>query len=487
MPQSAPTPCTRTPRRRGVASVMAMLFMVVFSALALGFYAATTTASQVADNEKRSASAQSAAESGFQFLRYHLAGLDIPPGLTNEQLFEEVCMQLEGRLNNTGNLNGGEIGYDPGLSTILIPATGYVKLDPGGAQQFKVTITRAGDQLITKVTGRSGAHTFGRAIELKFSKAKNASSIFNFGVASNGRVLTSGKSTVTGLTDKTKGSILSTSADSVPVVLEGKYVSGDISLVNTTGSVQLGSGIAVGDPPTTSHAAIQQYHVHKGVPEPKFPYVDTNVYGQYAKTYWDGKSTVLENIRIPAGTVYDFNGNTVIRGVLFIEGSSKLTFSGNVDIQGVIVTDNNAPPPVYDVDPMSGKPTTVVNNVLEFTGSVTARPMDDAKYPLTGAQFEEVKKLKGAFILAPTYLVRMWGNFATVGGTVVAAQFKMGGDAQGTIAGSVIQMDKMVPTTIDGSADVVIASTGTTEYPPGISFGEHYTPVPGSYLEVRAD
>jgi hypothetical protein len=113
--------------------------------------------------------------------------------------------------------------------------------------------------------------------------------------------------------------------------------------------------------------------------------------------------------------------------------------------------------------------------------------MDDPKSPLVGTQFNEVKKLKGAYILAPQYRVKMWGNFATVGGSVVAAQFQMGGNAAGTIAGSVIQMREDVMTTIDGNADVVIASTGTTEYPPGISFGEYYTPVPGSYLEVRAD
>ena len=487
MSHSAPTSITPARRRRGVASVMAMMFMVIFSALALGFYAATTTASQLADNEKRSASAQSAAESGFQFLRYHLAALDIPPGLTNAQLFEEVRMQLEGRLNGTGNCNGGNIGYDPGLDTITIPENGYVKLDLDGKEQFKVTITRAGDQLITRVTGRSGAHTFGRAIELKFSKAKNASAIFNFGVASRGMVKTTGSSTITGLTDKTKGSILSTSTAATPVELYGKQVSGDVSLVSATGTVKLGSNIWVGDPPTNNHTAIQKYHVHKGVPEPKFPYVDTNVYGQYATEYWDGTSTYLENVRIPKDTVHTFSGDTVIRGVLFIEGSCNLTFNGNVDIQGVIVTDNNAPPPVYDVDPMIAPPTIITNNVLDFSGSVTARPMDDPNSRLTGAQFDEVKKLKGAFILAPTYLVKMWGNFATVGGTVVAAQFKMGGSAEGTIAGSVIQMDERVPTTIDGSADVVIASTGTTEYPPGISFGEHYTPVPGSYLEVRAD
>jgi hypothetical protein len=41
--------------------------------------------------------------------------------------------------------------------------------------------------------------------------------------------------------------------------------------------------------------------------------------------------------------------------------------------------------------------------------------------------------------------------------------------------------------TIEGSADVVVASTGTTEYPPGITFGAHFTAVPGSYLEVAPD
>src|SRR5688572_16809991 len=104
MAQSTLTSIVPTRRRRGIASVMAMLFMVVFSALALGFYAATTTASQVANNEKRSVSAQAAAESGIQFLRYHLAAMEIPPGLNNDQLFDEVEAQLETRLNNTPNM-----------------------------------------------------------------------------------------------------------------------------------------------------------------------------------------------------------------------------------------------------------------------------------------------------------------------------------------------------------------------------------------------
>src|SRR4051812_21667201 len=107
---SASNTLPRRPRlsavRRGVVSVLAMMYLVVFSAMALGFYAATTTASQVAANERKSVAAQLAAESGIQFLRYHLSALDIQAGLGADKLFNEVYQQLAERLEPTANLNG---------------------------------------------------------------------------------------------------------------------------------------------------------------------------------------------------------------------------------------------------------------------------------------------------------------------------------------------------------------------------------------------
>ena len=130
----------------------------------------------------------------------------------------------------------------------------------------------------------------------------------------------------------------------------------------------------------------------------------------------------------------------------------------------------------------------VTNNVLSFTGSVTATPIEDLDPVLyAGENWDRIRKLDGAFIIAPTYRVAMWGSFGNVGGSVICAQFQMGGSAEGTIEGSIIQMRDDVNTSISGSADVVIASTGTTEYPPGVTFGHHYTPVYGSYKEVRVD
>jgi type II secretory pathway component PulK len=39
--------------RKGMTAVLAMLYMALFSTLALGFYASVTTAVQVARNEQR--------------------------------------------------------------------------------------------------------------------------------------------------------------------------------------------------------------------------------------------------------------------------------------------------------------------------------------------------------------------------------------------------------------------------------------------------
>ena len=35
-----------------------------------------------------------------------------------------------------------------------------------------------------------------------------------------------------------------------------------------------------------------------------------------------------------------------------------------------------------------------------------------------------------------------------------------------------------------GSSDIVIAATGTTNYPAGVTFGVKYVPLPDTYVEM---
>ena len=452
--------------RKGIASILAMLYLMVFSALALGFYAATTTAGQVAGNERTTLAAQLAAESGVQFLRYHLSALDITAGQLPHRMFEDVYHQLATRLDPTMNMGGSIVGYDG--TNITVPQNGYVKLDPQGKQKFRIIISRSGDLLVARVIGRGGTLTMGRGVEVRFQKANNATAIFNYGIASRGTISTSGNSSITGLTDPTKGSILSTNTDNpTPVTIMGKLVSGDVSTVSETATVNFGSGVSIGG--TNNTSLIRQYHIHKGVAEPRFPDIDTSVYQQYATNLYASGMTVLDNCRIPAGTGTPESplrlGGVTIRGVLYIEGSNYIEFAGNTQLQGVIVTANNVS-------------LNTAKNVLYFSGSMTSQPIDTLP-----ESFGDVRKLTGAFIIAPSYRIMMYGNFGVVNGSIICAQYQMGGSAEGTVKGSIIQMHDL-PTSIEGQADVIIASVGTTQYPAGVTFGVRYTTIPGSYLEI---
>ena len=68
-------------------------------------------------------------------------------------------------------------------------------------------------------------------------------------------------------------------------------------------------------------------------------------------------------------------------------------------------------------------------------------------------------------------------------GSIVAGSVSMTGNAGGTVDGSVIGMTDN-PLTLNGHSSITISSTGTTNYPSGMSFGNSYTPLPGTYIEV---
>src|SRR5688500_12214155 len=327
----------RSGRRRGIASVLAMIYMIIFSALALGFYATVSVAAQVAHNERRTASAQASAESAFLFTRYQLSRLDFPVGIIGDELSTEVYLQLSKHLDKTANLRSTSVGFDG--KSIAIPSTGHVKLDTSGTQKFRADLSFDGDQLVARFTGRAGdggaaKAECARAVEVRFAKTPHQPSIFNFGVASRGSITTSGASTIKGLTDPARGGILSTSSSPTAVTINGKAVSGDIGMTNPKASVSLGSGVSVGG--TYNTALIYKNHVKTGVPEPRFPDVDTAVYSKFATNVYAAGMTNLDNVRVPAGVTASVSGGTV-RGVLYLEKGAAVKFSGSTVVQGVIV------------------------------------------------------------------------------------------------------------------------------------------------------
>src|SRR5687768_13317013 len=203
---------TRRPRpapRRGVASVLAMLFLVLFSVLAVGFYAASTMSAQVSRNERSISDAQFAAESGMQFMRYYLGSMDLPNDTGNDTLLSAVRSELARLLNGQPNMGGSTVAISNGA--ISIPSsTTYVHLDPAGDRRFRGTVTQSGSFLILTVVGQGKDRIASRTLQVKYQKAARSSAIFDYGVASRGRIVTAGSSVIIGQGDPTRGSVLST-------------------------------------------------------------------------------------------------------------------------------------------------------------------------------------------------------------------------------------------------------------------------------------
>jgi len=452
-----------TRRRRGIASVLAMLYLVLFSVMAIGFYAATTMATQISRNERRISDSQLAAESGLQFMRYQLGQVDISTGTLQADLLPKVCTELGRLMNNTGNMGGNTVQITNG--TIYIPSqTGTVALDTVGNKTFRATITQSGTFLMLTVTGYCTDPNITRTLQMKYAQAPRASAIFDFGVASKGKIVTGGSAVVVGQGDPTRGSVLSTSmTDLTPVVIGGKMVSGDISVANPAATVNFGSASVGG---TKDPTQINAKHIHKGVTPPDFPEIDTSAYAAYATTPYTGTGTTLTNMYIPAGMNPPTFTGVTINGVLFVKAPNTISFGGNTTINGAIVVENGA----------TFNPAT---NSISFAGNVNSSPINTPGLGLPAGE----ETLTGAFLLAPNFAVSFTGDFGTVGGHIIASGVSFSGNSGGTIKGSVINLSNN-ELDINGSSDIVIAATGTTNYPAGVTFGVKYVPLPDTYVEL---
>ncbi len=451
-------------RRRGFASLLAMLYVVLFSALAIGFFVSTTLSVQIAKNERSTTVAQFAAESGMDFMRYQLGAMTIPPGTTSAQLLTTTYGLLSASLNGSPNMGTDVVTMSNGKIYVPGNTSHFVPLDNRNGAKFQAVLEQVGDKIQCTIMGAGKDSTsLQRGIQLTFKNAPKASAIFNYGIASKGTIVTGGASHILGNPDPAMGSVLSASGDSNPVSIGGKEVSGDISITNATGSVTYG-GASIGG---TSDPTKIPDHIHKGVAPPAFPTVDSTVYTTAVTMTAYAPGQPLNNVYIPPNTNPSFSGNTTINGVLLIKAPNKVSFRGNTTITGVIVTDNNVP---FDAN----------NNTISFAGNVKAYGVQNLP---NNSTYANLRNLTGAFLLAPGFNTSFTGNFGTVAGSIIAGEISMTGNAGGTVQGSVIGTENQ-PLTINGSSDITIASTGTSNFPAGVTFGGYYAPLPDTYVEI---
>src|SRR4051812_26896413 len=355
-------------QRRGVTAVLAMIFLVLFATLAVGFYASTTQTAVVATNEANSTISLTAAESGMDFIRYQLALIKVPPTTPSDQVFSYVADHLQDALEGSGNLGGKSVAVTS--SSVIIPSNpnAYIKMDNNGAE-FRATLEKFGTNIRVKTTGRYiNAVAGNRAVQMDYQPTEVPTNVFSFAVASPGKVvMQKGSVTSTGGAPTNIASILSAKPAAPAINISGGTIGGDLSIV-APGLASVTGGSVGG---TTLLAQIINQHTHVVQP-PEFPYVDTSYFKPLAVNTYGGSGSTLKNMRIPAGMNPKFTSGATIEGILYVESPNTVEFRGNVNLQGFIIFEN--------------KNTSAVN-VIDMKGNFSQTPLP------AGAEFDALRAI----------------------------------------------------------------------------------------------
>jgi len=469
----------RMHNRRGIASILAMMFLVLMSSLAVAFFTTTDLGLKQTENLRHVAAARLEAESGLAFLTYQLRRhAPTDPG-KGQELLSSLAGALGESMDLSGTLQGGNIVSNG--QTVAVPPIAV----NGDGRNFDATISLVDDTtVLLRVVGYSG--NVSRAVGVQFSLKAGGSktSAFDFGIASRGPISMTGNAKVLGANNIEEADMLS-GIYGVPEAFSitgNSKIEGDIHVSDPDTTVKLSGNIEVGgesmvgtktlpDPEDTDPIV---KHVQVGVGKVDFPEVDPTQFESFAVNIVDGSTNTsgnktFNNIRIRANTNKTFAGNVTLNGVIFIEVPNRIHFSGNVKITGVIVT-QDAGDNAYE------------SNTIKFSGNLTANGVEDL--PDT-SEFHDLRQKPGSFILAPGFGTEFVGNFGTVNGCMAADKFKWTGNASGRIKGGIIAYSD-AEFKMTGNSCITIDRHGTPDIPSG--FGGPGTQLilvilPDTYIE----
>lgn len=300
-------------RNRGVTSLLAMMYMVLFATLALGFFAATTTSSQVAGNDEQAMRAMLACESGASFMRFQMAAMDLPYGTNSANLMTNAVAALGANLNDTPNMGGKTVANTGGV--IYLPsATTWMTLDPDSKMRFRAEIrqTPGTSTLVVTVRGAAASSTISRGVQLNFRPRTGSFALLGLNaVTLSGNAYTDSYDSAAGAysaaTARKKGSIMS---------------NGDITLNNNAkinGDARPGWGKTVTTNDTSSVTGFT-------APMPSIPVSLPSVTLPPAGTY-----TNLGDVVQSSGTINIPGGTYLIRN-LTLSGTAKINWQGPVTL-----------------------------------------------------------------------------------------------------------------------------------------------------------
>jgi len=431
-----------------------MIFVLIFSALAVSMATMSGTNLQIADSQRKANRTLESAQSGLEVVRYLLDGMSISKSEDSSGRLPEVYDRLGDRLAETG-MTSIVTEHDTNLKVIRILS---VNLDSALEKSFSCNIKQSADVdsiLKAEVTGVSGQ--LNRLIIVDFNSV--AKPIFDFGVATKGPLQMTGNVELEGAKVDASVYIESVGQETALELIGKCTIAGDVTILDPCAGVQLSDNSSIGG--EIGDAAMDNVFV--GEVPVEFPTPNPGYFEQYVQSTFDPNDTIFENIRIPPNTNPTFSNNITLNGIVFVEVPNLVTFTGNTVITGIIIGNG-------DLNDNSA------TNQIIFAGTVDSYSVSELP-----PEFGDLRNETGTFLMAPGFGVSFGGNFNTLNGVIAANGIEFFGDAGGTIDGSVLNYSD-TPMKLTGNSDLIFERSGTTEVPAGFEPELKYEP--SSYSEV---
>jgi len=449
-------------KRAGVALILSIIFVLIFSALAISMATMSGTNVQIANNHRKVNNAFASAESGLEVMRYWLSHVRISSSTTPSDYLSAVVDTLQSELTANG-ISNLTVNNDGSISAVT--------LDSATGQIFEGQIQTDANNpsaLYTYITGRCGQTT--RTIRVQFNIQPYEFPIFNFGLATKGPLNFPGNPTITAANSAWEADMYVESAGSAIGVSVGGNTNfdGDVNIGNPDANVTFGGDLQIaGD---YGQEAIDN-HVFIGADTPEFPEPDVSHFLQYATGDIIDSSTdlskgiTLVNATIEAGTNPVFGGSVTVQGILLIESPNKVTFSQNVTLQGVIVADGD----IHNPEPGT--------NRIDFCGN-----FDTGPYP-NDPQFDAIRNEVGSSVIGPGFATAFGGNFSTLEGVMAVSGVHFYGNANALIKGTVINYSDGA-TVVEGNVTMNFDRAGSTKIPAGFDLYRELDYNPSSYATI---
>ena len=446
--------------RKGSALITCMIFLVVFTALAVGLASMSGANLQIAGNQRQANQAFASAESGLEVVRYWLSRVRIPSSTPVEEYLTAVILAVQGDLLTNG------------ISNVVLNSDGSIPpviVEPTAGQSFSGKIsTDPTDPAVILVCVKGESRQAARTIKVEYAIEPYRFPIFNYGVATKGALQFPRNPTLRGAVENWEADIYVESANSITAVEVGGNTNfdGNIDIGNSLATVNFHGDVNIAG--QHGQPAIDN-HVTFGAEPVEFPIPETDPFLTYATGPVIDKVTDLSNSMTlvnavgRAGTNPIFLGNVVIQGILFIEQPNQAAFTRNVSLQGIIVANGDASAPG--------------TNQIGFAGNFASGP-----YP-SDSQFDAIRKEIGSSILAPGFGVSFTGNFASVNGVMAASSLYFSSNASAIVKGTMISYSPDA-TRVDGNISMTFDRAAMVEIPAGFDLLRVLTYKPASYAIV---